>query len=119
MFRRYLARFGKGTASGFAVGLICVLPFAVALGFLIGGNFGGGYGEYLAGAPGVIIGLVVGILSASGIVLIFGGIAGYWFSDRSKTSLTKMAITGPYSLGLKREKEGSRRAVSQAARFDL
>jgi hypothetical protein len=52
------------------------LPFAIVVGFAVGGNFGGGYGELLAGKVGVIFGLMFGITITAGSVLLLGSILG-------------------------------------------
>jgi MFS family permease len=51
-------------AYGFAIG---TSPFAFFLGMTVGGNLGGGWGNYLFGSAGTVIGLGLGIFAVATI----------------------------------------------------
>lgn len=66
----------KGSKVGSYVVGVLSYPFALFLGFVVGGNLGGGFGGY-AGDVGVIIGLGLGVFVITALVATIAVIVGF------------------------------------------
>ena len=66
----------KLVRTGVLIGGCVVLLPSFFLSFVVGGNFGGGWGEFIAGRTGVVIGLAVGVAAVLALGIAVGAGAG-------------------------------------------
>lgn len=70
----------RNSRIGSYVGAYSIYPFALFLGFIVGGNFGGAIGENILGDAGTIVGIGIGVfiatIIASSVFAVFGFLLG-------------------------------------------
>ena len=67
-----------GSKIGAYLGGLGSYPFALFLGFVAGGNFGGGLGEWLGlGDAGIVIGIGLGVFVVTVLVSVVAALAGF------------------------------------------
>lgn len=66
-----------------------VYPFALFLGFVVGGNFGGAIGDNALGDVGAIVGIGVGIFIVIIVVCSIGALLGYLLGGLAQRLVSK------------------------------
>lgn len=70
----------RNSRIGSYIGAYGIYPFALFLGFIVGGNFGGAIGENVLGSAGTIVGIGIGVfivtIIASSVFAVFGFLLG-------------------------------------------
>lgn len=66
-----------GSRIGSYLGGYGVYPFALFLGFVVGGNFGGAIGDNALGDAGTVLGIGVGVFIVTIVVCSVGALLGY------------------------------------------
>lgn len=67
----------RGSRIGSYLGGYGVYPFALFLGFVVGGNFGGGIGDNAFGDAGTVVGIGVGVFIVTIFACSVGALLGY------------------------------------------
>lgn len=66
-----------GSKIGAYVGGLGSYPFALFLGFVVGGSLGGGWGEVLLGTPGIVMGIGLGLFAVATLVSVVAALIGF------------------------------------------
>lgn len=81
VLRKINHRVNRHKQYGAYIGGYGIFPFAVIVGFIVGGNFGGAIGSQLLDDIGVVIGLGVGVLFVTSFIGVVGAMLGYCLEE--------------------------------------
>lgn len=72
----FSSRAPTGSKIGSYIAAIVVYPFALFIGFVVGGSFGGGLGGY-AGDVGVVLGIGLGVFIVTALIGVIAALIGF------------------------------------------
>lgn len=66
-----------GSKIGAYLGWLASYPFALFLGFVVGGSLGGGWGEVLLGKAGIVLGIGLGLFVVVTLISVIATLVGF------------------------------------------